>query len=1818
MASPSTTINANLKINQPSVKSAQRTVQSAFNNINLNPKSVSQFSNSLGRITGQATEFKKSMDAATARVFAFGATATVINGISQSFKALVTSTIDVEKRLIEINSIFGATEKQFAAFRKSIFEVAKNTGQSFAVVADGAAELARQGLSAEETAKRLNASLILTRVSGLDAVSSVNSLTAALNGFKSAGLEAETIVNKIIAVDTAFAVSAKDLAEGFQRAGSTAEDAGVSFDELLGLITAVQQKTARGGAVIGNAFKSIFTRLSRGTTISELQELGVQIDASQSGVQKLNALSTALENVADPNAASKIKELAGGVFQINVVSAALKDLSSETSIFADAASKSANASNEAFTKNEALNKSLAAQINALVVGTTNLAEKLGQLTLGPIIGDLTSLASKLTGFFDNALSEDSGNNLIKGFFQGIAAFIQGPGIVLVTGAFLNIFKIVARFAKEGFQDLLKIGSGQEKIKSIEAGIVQLLSQDATLRKQLVSTTLTQAQKEQLVIQAIQRENALLREQQAILAGLAASAARAGVTGFGAGRGFSGKKGRGFASGFTPIEGAIEVAEARSLGARGAVRPRLSQGTIGGRKFIMNSQETEIPNFGRNGDSAVIPNYANGFVPNFNRKRRGATSNRAKVDGSTSVEEFEKLSNTQLKAFSNFPNARTALANKKAGKTPIGSKEKRVNINASPFGFLVPKIGFSQTLNQGGSFDTPKGKIFYNMSGVNVKGPRLPENVDKVDDPETANLQKAVQKSVLQKSTNFARALIDPANSPSQSKVEQRLLSQKGGKGAIEAAVGAAFEAAVSTALGVDEVKIKSTQGDFDLRATKGKGINPDLFKLFNSKRFTLGEFKASASRSNLNSFAKKIIKNKTKGSFNLTKASYAKGFIPNFANPLGEAISRETSGTGISKSQIRISNDKRLANKSNPLGLAVTNTRDEPNGLKDVFAKGFIPNFQTGEQSKSGLDKGLTASLVFSLLIPQITTLGEKGNTAAKKVEGLTKQKEKLEEQLENVNQKTNPEKFKSLSEELSKVSQAQEKAIESSESYSNTLNNTLAILNTSTLVVGQLGDSLKKLAAINVGSSLVGRQGFGAVGGKIKGSLGGAAAAARTFGPAAIAVAAALAVRQMTIKQSAAGFDRFDERSSRRQGLLTADDLSGKQFEDEVDQLIAETINPINKLGLSISKALSNTRTADGLSNLTKRFAEANPVLDEEAFSAKVQQARAKLTQEVSGLVNVFDVAANTLPDSTIKFQSELDRFKEAIAVGGKDFNLRLKKAFIDNDILNFDFGIDKTPAQRRREAIDKANRSAGVSRELLVSQTGRDVQGVRQQLEASRKAQLSNLANLEGFEELGISIKDFATRDITALRAEFNNRVKEIRSDRNLLERIGSVGGSVDAPADVKQAKRLLDNEAGINTIFTEADRINKQSQATASTLDRIGADLQTSLKTDDADLFNEAIESFKALEGIDAEDVFKAVSKNFVSASKIEEEKRLKIVQAIDDAGQKEIDIRKNLFDKLKANFNQTLKNFESLDSPSAIDAAFSVDSSRSEKNEALDALGISQEGRANAVLASTSGDFVNAVLRGAGTEITELLDTLGTATLTKGQQSLFDEVNQRFTGSGIEARGLAGAGTDGGRVLTVDGARQIEQLLESRQQLTSADDIRARLQELGSAGRAVAGLSPANEQQRRLQQEVGLDIAGEIEQLEEALKLVLSTATEDQMLVQLEAIATNTSLLVRQFENAIVDSLRGGIAVDSAEGRALAATFEPQAQADENKVREDNNEKLAQINQKEQENREKIAAEEAKIATSLANVSSALESAASRISGEGSLDTTPNIV
>jgi TP901 family phage tail tape measure protein len=589
-------------------------------NLNLNPASINasakQVQQALGRITNQASEFQKSLDASTARVFAFGATTSVINGITQSFKSLLSTTVSVQAKLTEINTILGAGASEFNKYRNSIFKVAKETGQTFETVADGAAELARQGLGAVESAKRLKAALVLTRISGLGAEQSVKALTAAMNGFTSAGLSANQIVNKIVAVDTAFAVSAQDLAEGFSRAGSTAEDAGVSFEQLLALITAVEQRTARGGAVIGNAFKSIFTRISRSDTIDKLQELGVQIDANQNGVQKLQALSKALDTISDPGKISKIKELAGGVFQINVVSAALKDLGSEASIFAQATETGLKASNEATQKNTELNKTLLAQINSLTVSITSFAEKLGGITFGPLLQNLLGIAEKLSSGLDAALDPEKGSKFIQGLFKVIGGFISGPGLALFTVAFFKIFRTVIKFAKDGFKTVMEMGSATERVKQIEGGIVGLLQKDVTLRKILESSSASQATKEQAVIDAIKRQNALLTQQQQIVSNIAAVAMKSGVRGFDSSTGsFQGKKGKRYAAGgsgqMEPDLMTAMINEARDAPA-GAV-PYVT--SFRGSPAVMNTSEMQVRIGGREEilTAEQIPRFNKGTV-----------------------------------------------------------------------------------------------------------------------------------------------------------------------------------------------------------------------------------------------------------------------------------------------------------------------------------------------------------------------------------------------------------------------------------------------------------------------------------------------------------------------------------------------------------------------------------------------------------------------------------------------------------------------------------------------------------------------------------------------------------------------------------------------------------------------------------------------------------------------------------------------------------------------------------------------------------------------------------------------------------------------------------------------------------------------------------------------------------------------------------------------------------------------------------------------------------------------------------------------------
>ena len=275
-------------------------------------------------------------------------------------------TLLSEKRSItEINSVLNVSGKNLSAFFSQLFAAESSVSVSFNDASKSALEFARQGLGVEETLKRTRDSLILAKIAGMDFSDSATAITAALNSFSNELITSADLVDRLTNADANFAVSAGDLAEAIKRVGSTASDANVTLNETIALVTAAQQVTARGGAVIGNSFKTIFTRLGRSSVLSDLERIGVATtDASGKMlplVQVLKNLASTYDSLGDRQK-NYVAELVGGVYQINILRATLGDVAKEGGVFEQALRTVENSAGSAEKRIEQLNQTISAKL----------------------------------------------------------------------------------------------------------------------------------------------------------------------------------------------------------------------------------------------------------------------------------------------------------------------------------------------------------------------------------------------------------------------------------------------------------------------------------------------------------------------------------------------------------------------------------------------------------------------------------------------------------------------------------------------------------------------------------------------------------------------------------------------------------------------------------------------------------------------------------------------------------------------------------------------------------------------------------------------------------------------------------------------------------------------------------------------------------------------------------------------------------------------------------------------------------------------------------------------------------------------------------------------------------------------------------------------------------------------------------------------------------------------------------------------------------------------------------------------------------------
>ncbi len=653
----------------------------------------------LGKITGQVSEFEKSMAAANARVLAFGASAGTIYKIGEAFNATVANTINVEKALADINVVLGLGQTNLKSFSTEMFKAAAQTGQTFETASKVALEFARHGVSASETTMRMSSAMQLMRISGLSAEESVNAITAAINAFNKEGLTSEDIVNRLTAVDTKFAVSSQDLAKAIERVGSSAVDAGVRFNELLGLITSVQTTTARGGAVIGNAFKSIFTRLARPEVLSDLESIGITTkNTSGQILPMIDILKRLASQYDNLNYAQKsfVAEAVGGVYQVNILKASLADLGHGFSIY-DKATLAASQSVGMIDKRmTTLNETISSKLNTSMVQFTRLSSSFGQIAMGGNAKSGIDTLNKQMDAFASVLDEPSegagtgekiGKGIAQGIVKGLGDIVSGPGIQMAAALITQLTKKLAKFSVDSAKGIMGNNENAKNQAVLQQHIGEFLGKNLSILDELVAGQINLNDVTQIYLKHLQTINTLEARKAKYSSAMAPIIM--GSTSFNSSKPVTP------AGGLIPSFGIPHAAQEYAGAIAGGYKPgKIHQEFLKGvGNVTMNSAET-IKQFPGMAQAAIMPpsnskagrNYrqkfqtihgfnpyaAQGFVPNLSLADiLGGLGNLGSVGAKMLPRQHLPADISKEKLEEIFHQYAKAMYNPAAGKIPIG-------------------------------------------------------------------------------------------------------------------------------------------------------------------------------------------------------------------------------------------------------------------------------------------------------------------------------------------------------------------------------------------------------------------------------------------------------------------------------------------------------------------------------------------------------------------------------------------------------------------------------------------------------------------------------------------------------------------------------------------------------------------------------------------------------------------------------------------------------------------------------------------------------------------------------------------------------------------------------------------------------------------------------------------------------------------------------------------------------------------------------------------------------------------------------------------
>jgi TP901 family phage tail tape measure protein len=226
----------------------------------------------------------------------------------------------IDDKLISIKKVMGDVDLA------KVLDDATESAYKFGRTIDGALasieEIGKLGFNEKDAKILADNAMLLSTVGEMPDSEAANYLVAIMRQYKMEIQDTIDAVNVLNELSNKTGATTLDLAQALSKSSASASTAKVSFHELAAMSSTIVETLKISGNEAGNFFKTLFSRMLREETLSDLEAIGVQTKTVsgelRSATEILKSLSEQWGNLSDTQK-NAIAQSLGGVYHINKV-----------------------------------------------------------------------------------------------------------------------------------------------------------------------------------------------------------------------------------------------------------------------------------------------------------------------------------------------------------------------------------------------------------------------------------------------------------------------------------------------------------------------------------------------------------------------------------------------------------------------------------------------------------------------------------------------------------------------------------------------------------------------------------------------------------------------------------------------------------------------------------------------------------------------------------------------------------------------------------------------------------------------------------------------------------------------------------------------------------------------------------------------------------------------------------------------------------------------------------------------------------------------------------------------------------------------------------------------------------------------------------------------------------------------------------------------------------------------------------------------------------------------------------------------------------